>query len=169
MARIYVGVGSNIDREHHVASGLAALEARFGKLSISRIYAAASVGFDGDDFYNLVVGFDSNDDVYAIVDALKLIESDHGRLHDEPKFSSRSLDLDLLTYDDQVLNNGRVSIPREDILKYAFVLRPLAEIAPDALHPVTGVAYRDLWAGFAGTEQKLRDVTGVFQSTRRDT
>ncbi|MDP6184170.1 MAG: 2-amino-4-hydroxy-6-hydroxymethyldihydropteridine diphosphokinase [Gammaproteobacteria bacterium] len=162
MARIYVGVGSNIDPEPNIASGLAALEARFGTLIISSIYATAAVGFDGDEFYNLVVGFDSDDDVYAIFDALKSIESMHGRNHDEPKYSSRSLDLDLLTYDERVLRDQKISIPREDILKYAFVLKPLAEIAPDTRHPVTGVMYRESWNHFADKEAVLREVTHLF-------
>jgi 2-amino-4-hydroxy-6-hydroxymethyldihydropteridine diphosphokinase len=162
MSRIYVGVGSNIDRERNIASGLLALEGRFGSLTVSSIYATPPVGFEGDDFYNLVVGFDSDDDVYVIAAALKSIESAHGRKHNEAKYSSRSLDLDLLTYDQQVVHNDRISIPREDILKYAFVLKPLAEIAPEDCHPSIRTSYRDLWAGFTGKEMLLEDVSALF-------
>lgn len=162
MARIYVGVGSNIERRQNIASGLVALEKRFGSLTISTVYATESVGFAGDDFYNLVVGFDSDDDVHAIALALKAIESGHGRRHDEPKYSSRSLDLDLLTYDAQVVRTGKISIPREDILKYAFVLKPLAEIAPATHHPEVGVSYRELWERFADKSGLLRDVSHLF-------
>jgi 2-amino-4-hydroxy-6-hydroxymethyldihydropteridine diphosphokinase len=165
MARIYIGVGSNIDRERNIASGLAALEDRFGSLTVSSVYATAPVGFEGDDFYNLVVGFDSDDDVYEIVAALKSIESAHGRKHDEAKYSSRSLDLDLLTYDQQVVHDEKISIPREDILKYAFVLKPLAEIAPEDCHPSMRATYRELWAGFTGKETVLEDVSDLFGRT----
>lgn len=165
MARIYLGVGSNIDRERNIASGLTALEKRFGALIVSSIYATAPVGFEGDDFYNLVVGFDSDDDVYIIVDALKSIESAHGRKHDEPKYSSRSLDLDLLTYNQQVAHNEKISIPREDILQYAFVLKPLAEIAPEATHPSMRLTYRELWAAFTDRGTGLRDVSHLFNRT----
>ena len=167
MARIYVGIGSNIDREQNVTSGLAALEGIFGRLDISSVFATTAVGFDGADFYNLVVGFDSDETPEAIVKILKTIESDHGRKHDEPKFSGRSLDLDLLTCDDRIVRTERISIPREDILKYAFVLKPLAEIAPDTRHPETGETYRELWNAFTGKDGLLRDVSHLFKTARK--
>ena len=163
MARIYLGVGSNIDPEPNIAGGLATLKAHFGTLIVSSIYATVAVGFEGDEFYNLVVGFDSDDDVYTIVDVLKSIESAHGRTHDEPKYASRSLDLDLLTYDEQILHNKDISIPREDILKYAFVLKPLAEIAPETRHPQTRIRYRELWNEFTDKGAVLRDVSHLFE------
>jgi 2-amino-4-hydroxy-6-hydroxymethyldihydropteridine diphosphokinase len=162
MARIYIGLGSNIDPEHNIASGLSALMEHFGRLTMSATYATEPVGFEGDEFYNLVVGCNSNDDVNVVVEVLKRIESSHGRKHNEPKYSSRMLDLDLLTFDDLVLQNEKISIPRVDISKYAFVLKPLAQIAPDTRHPETGVTYKVMWDRFANSAGILRDVSHLF-------
>lgn len=162
MARIYIGVGSNIDPGDNISSGLTALIDRFGKLNLSATYATEPIGFAGDEFYNLVVGCDTDKDVDATVKVLKRIESDHGRKHDEEKYSSRKLDLDLLTYDDLILRNKMVSIPRADISKCAFVLKPLAELAPATRHPETGVTYQEMWKSFADKSGILRDVSAQF-------
>ena len=162
MARIYIGVGSNIDPEHNISSGLTALIDRYGKLNLSATYATEPIGFAGDEFYNLVVGCDTDSDVNATVKVLKRIESDHGRKHDEEKYSSRMLDLDLLTYGDLILRNKMISIPRTDISKCAFVLKPLAELAPATHHPETGVTYDEMWKRFADKTGILRDVSDQF-------
>jgi 2-amino-4-hydroxy-6-hydroxymethyldihydropteridine diphosphokinase len=145
MVRCYVGVGSNIERDKHIASGIAALEQAFGDLIVSSIYESAPVGFVGDPFYNLVVGFDSPLAVEAVADTLREIELVHGRPADSKKFSSRQLDLDLLLYGDLIMQEGKLQLPRPDIERYAFVLEPLAEIAPNAIHPVRNISCEALW------------------------
>jgi 2-amino-4-hydroxy-6-hydroxymethyldihydropteridine diphosphokinase len=155
MARVYVSVGSNIDRERNVAAALETLRDAFGELEQSRIYETAAVGFEGEPFYNLVVGFDTALAPQAVADALRRIEDAHGRDRSGGKFSSRSLDLDLLLYDDLVLDEPGLTLPRPEILQYAFVLRPLAEIAGDLAHPLTGLSFAVIWDDFDSAAQPM--------------
>jgi len=144
----YISIGSNIDKETNVANSLLALEKHFGKLAISSIYESDPVGFTGDAFYNLVVGFDSALEVKDVAKLLRQIELDNGRTRDCKKFSARTLDLDLILYGDLIINDGRLQIPRDEIERYAFVLEPLAEIAPDLTHPISHKNYAQLWQEF---------------------
>jgi 2-amino-4-hydroxy-6-hydroxymethyldihydropteridine diphosphokinase len=145
VTRGYISIGSNIDKARNVAAGLKALEHTFGSLMVSSVYESDPVGFSGDPFYNLVVGFDADLSVKIVAKILRDIEFAHGRLPDSKKFSARSLDLDLLLYGDLIINDGKLQIPRTDIERYAFVLEPLAEIAPMLKHPVLQLSYAELW------------------------
>lgn len=155
MARVYVSVGSNIDRERNVASALSALTDTYGELQQSRTYETQAVGFTGDAFYNLVVGFETDQSPQQVAAALNRIEDQHGRDRSAGKFSDRSLDLDLLLYDDVVLDEPGLQLPRPEILEYAFVLKPLAEIAGDMRHPVNGFSFSALWDAFDPTAQPM--------------
>ncbi len=148
IARVYVSVGSNIERETNIRAGLDALFEHFGNLYCSPVYESVAYGFEGDNFYNLVVGFDVEQSVYEVAQVLHDIENAQQRTRDGVKFSSRTLDLDLILYDDLIMNEGRIRIPREDIKEYAFVLQPLADIAPNEVHPELGMSYAELWAAF---------------------
>jgi 2-amino-4-hydroxy-6-hydroxymethyldihydropteridine diphosphokinase len=158
MARVYVSVGTNIDRERHVRAALDALVAHYGAVQCSTIFETAAVGFDGDDFYNLVVGFDTEEPPTEVAAQLRAIEDANGRLRSGPRFSSRTLDLDLLLYDDVILDEGRLQIPRDEITHQAFVLAPLAEIAGERRHPLTGTTFAQLWAEFPQADATLRPV-----------
>jgi 2-amino-4-hydroxy-6-hydroxymethyldihydropteridine diphosphokinase len=158
MARVYVSVGTNIDRERHVRAALDALVAHYGAVQCSTIYETAAVGFDGDDFYNFVVGFDTGETPLEVAAQLRAIEDANGRLRSGPRFSSRTLDLDLLLYDDVILDEGRLQIPRDEITHQAFVLAPLAEIAGERRHPLTGTTFAQLWAEFPQADATLRPV-----------
>lgn len=155
--RAYVGVGSNIEPRRHIPHALHLLEQRFGALSLSPVYACAAVGIDGPDFLNLVVGLDTAADVPALAQALRCIEEHCGRVRPSAN-KSRTMDLDLLLYGDLVSPEWR--LPRDDILRYAFTLKPLADLAPDARHPIDNRRYADLWgalqADFARRGQPLR-------------
>ncbi len=150
--RGYISIGSNVDKERYIPASLHALTAHFGKLIVSSIYESESVGFTGDVFHNLVVGFDSELDVKTVAKQLRQIELDNGRTRDCQKFSARTLDLDLLLYGDLIISDGRLQLPRDEIERYAFVLEPLAEIAPDLRHPVSGLSIAELWEKFDKSE-----------------
>jgi 2-amino-4-hydroxy-6-hydroxymethyldihydropteridine diphosphokinase len=152
--RGYISIGSNIDKDIHIPASLRALAQHFGTLIVSSVYESEAVGFSGDVFHNLIVGFDSDLDVKAVAKQLRQIELDNGRTRDSQKFSARTLDLDLILYGDLIISDGRLQIPRDEIERYAFVLEPLAEIAPNSIHPVSGISYGELWQKFDKTHLK---------------
>lgn len=158
MARIYISIGSNIDRERNIRAGVAELREAFANLQLSTVYESASVGFDGDAFYNLVAGADTDMSIEGVVDTLHGIEDRHGRTRSGPRFSSRTLDMDLLFYDDVIQNGDGYRLPREEILHNAFVLGPLAEIAPEQVHPETGRTCAAMWEAFDRGRQPLTAV-----------
>ncbi|MBL6987261.1 MAG: 2-amino-4-hydroxy-6-hydroxymethyldihydropteridine diphosphokinase [Methylobacter sp.] len=166
MTRGYISIGSNIDKDKHIPASLRALEQTFGELTISSIYESEPVGFTGDAFYNLVVGFDSDLEVRAVAKQLRQIELDNGRTRDSRKFAARTLDLDLILYGDLIINDGRLQIPRDEIEHYAFVLEPLAEIAPTLKHPISQLSYAELWAKFDKTDLKQKRVTPIWALTK---
>ncbi len=161
-ARVYISIGSNIDRERYVAAALDALQQWFGELEVSPVYESESVGFNGSLFLNLVVGVSTDWSVAELSRRFKQLEADNGRRRDVPKFAARTLDLDILTYDDKVGRVDGVELPRGEILKNAFVLQPLSDIAPDARHPVCGKTYGQLWREYH-TDQKLWPVDFTWQ------
>ena len=150
----YISIGSNIDKEANIPSSLEALTRTFGNLLTSSVYETEPVGFVGDSFYNLVVRFESDLTAKEVAKQLRQIELDHGRTRESQKFSARTLDLDLILYGDQIISDGRLQIPRDEIERYAFVLEPLAEIAPSEKHPISGKTYQELWQEFdkSGTQ-----------------
>jgi 2-amino-4-hydroxy-6-hydroxymethyldihydropteridine diphosphokinase len=162
MPKGYISIGSNIDKDKNILASLRALEHHFGQLTISSIYESEPVGFTGDTFYNLVVSFNSNLSVKEVAKQLRQIELDNGRTRDCQKFSARTLDLDLILYDDLILNDGRLQIPRDEIERYAFVLEPLAEIAPTLKHPISRLSYAELWEKFDKSNLKQKRVTPAW-------
>ncbi len=162
MPKGYISIGSNIDKDKNILASLEALEHQFGELTISSIYESEPVGFTGDTFYNLIVGFNSELTVKEVAKQLRQIELDNGRTRDSQKFSARTLDLDLILYDDLILNDGRLQIPRDEIERYAFVLEPLAEIAPTLKHPVSHLSYAELWEKFDKTNLKQKRITPAW-------
>lgn len=153
MNRVYISIGSNQQAEQHVRGALDALSERFGPLLISSVYESEAIGFTGDNFLNLVVGLDTAESLDTLAAWLKTVEDDNGRRRDVPRFSSRTLDLDILTYGDQVGYPEGVELPRREILKNAFVLRPMAEIAPHDLHPSEQRSYASLWQDYSSSQR----------------
>ncbi len=152
MAMVYVSIGSNVDRRNNILSCLHALHERFGELQISAVYENKAVGFSGDNFYNLVVGFHTEHPPQDLAPIFRQIESDHGRVREGERFSSRTLDVDLLLYDDLILKDRGLDVPRDEITRYAFVLRPLAELVPDLVHPELDKTMHELWQEFEPKE-----------------
>ena len=146
LAQVFIGVGSNIDREQNIRSGIRALREQFVRVTSSTVYESTAVGFAGENFYNLVVAMETGLTPKELQDSLHDIENQYGRKRGDSRYVSRTLDLDLLLYEDLVSDEDGLQIPREDVTKFAFVLCPLSELA---------VPYTDLWAAFEQGEQKL--------------
>ena len=162
MAIVYVGLGSNIDPEQNLRFGVSELRSRYGEVRISAVYHSKAVGFDGADFLNLVAGFESDSTPSEICETIELIHNLAGRDRNGGKWESRPLDIDLLLYNDLVVDERPVRVPREDLLEYSFVLRPMAELAPDVVHPVTGRTMLEHWQSFDATSHPLEVVDIVF-------
>ena len=158
MARVYVSIGSNLERETWVPRGVQMLREAFGPLTLSRVYRTSPVGFDGEDFYNLVAAFDTDEPPGVVARRLRDIETRCGRGPHSRRFAPRTLDLDLVLYGGLVERADTYRLPREELLRYAFMLGPLAEIAPHERHPVDGRSYASLWAAFEGGSEALRPV-----------
>jgi 2-amino-4-hydroxy-6-hydroxymethyldihydropteridine diphosphokinase len=153
--RAWLSLGSNISPAENIAAAITDLKTQFGHLVVSTIYESAAVGFDGDNFHNLVVGIETSLAPQVLARALRTIEERHGRSRGSDKFSSRTLDIDLLTYGDQIIDDGVIQVPRREILRYAFVLLPLSEVAGEERHPQTGQTYRAHWQEFDASSQPL--------------
>jgi 2-amino-4-hydroxy-6-hydroxymethyldihydropteridine diphosphokinase len=155
MASVFVSLGSNIDPEKNLRLGIEALRQRFGEVRVSPVYRSKAVGFEGDDFLNLVAVFESDASPRAICADFETIHGLAGRDRQSGRWTSRPLDIDLLLYDDLVIDERPVRVPRSDILEYSFVLRPLAELAPGLVHPVTGRTMLDHWREFDASSHPL--------------
>jgi 2-amino-4-hydroxy-6-hydroxymethyldihydropteridine diphosphokinase len=148
LSTVYLSLGSNIDARSNISSGIEALEASFGPVGLSPVYRAPAVGFEGKDFINLVARIETTMTPVELKEFLTSLEDRHDRDRDVPKFSDRTLDIDILLYDDLVLYSPAVQIPRDEILEAAYVLRPLAELAPNVIHPVERLTLAGLWRNF---------------------
>lgn len=157
MARAYLSLGSNLEPERHLAAALAALRARYGELRVSPTYRTPALGFEGPDFLNLAVGLETDEAPEALDAWLHALEDAQGRRRDVPRFSSRTLDVDLVLYDQRVLRGpGNLELPRPDLARHAFVLKPMVDLAPDLVHPVLGRTLAQLWADFPPAQKLLQ-------------
>ena len=157
MTRAYVGIGSNVQPERHIVMAVQALRARFGALRLSPMYQNQAVGFEGDDFLNGVIGLDTDLEVPTLKAVLDEVELACGRQRGAARFAPRTLDLDLLAFGDCV--DAAAKLPRGDILRYAFVLKPLSDIAAAERHPVSGKTYAEHWVDFRGEGGQLQAVS----------
>ncbi len=148
MATVYLSIGSNIEREKHIRAGVTALKNQFGNVELSSVYEADAVGFNGAAFLNLIATFETQQTPSQVNAILDTIEKENGRTIEQKKFNPRTLDLDLVLYDNLISNKPNLKIPKGEITRYAFVLEPLAEIAGDLKHPVTQQSYKELWQRF---------------------
>ena len=155
---VYVAAGSNIEPLRHLRQALDLLRARFPGLVASRAYANAAVGFDGQDFVNLVVGFRTELSLATLLEQLHVVETACGRPRDAAKWAPRSMDLDVLLYGDSVGDFPGAKLPRPDLVRRAFMLGPLAEIAPEVRHPTDGRTIGALWAAFDQQAHAMRPV-----------
>ncbi len=147
MTRAWISVGTNVEPEYNLRAAIENLRQAFGELVLSPVYRTRAVGFEGDDFLNMVIGIDTDLPPDELRQRLRAIEDGQGRVRGENRFASRTLDLDLLTWGGLV--DESQGIPRDEILKYAFVLRPLADVAPMEQYPGSNQTYASLWAAFS--------------------
>lgn len=145
MTRVYLGLGSNVRPVENLRLAVRELQRQFGEIAVSPVYRSTALGFDGDDFLNAVAAVDTDlppDEVLRVIEGIHVCA---GRQRDARKLISRTLDIDLLLYDELVLDRPGMTLPRSDVLRYSFVLRPLAELAPGVKHPVTGRTFVEHW------------------------
>lgn len=155
MTRVYVSIGSNQQPHQHIRQALDLLQEQFDSVEISPVYESAAVGFDGDNFLNLVVAFDTDRSLDNVDRVLGEIEEQCGRVRQPQKFAPRTMDLDLLLFDDLVVHDEQWDIPRGEIRDYAFVLKPLSDLAPHSLHPETGQTFDQMWQESSLHDQEL--------------
>lgn len=147
---VYLGLGSNVNARSNLASGLAELRERFGPVECSPVYRSTAVGFDGEDFLNACCRIRTDLEPAALKNWLTELEDRHGRRRDLPKFADRTLDIDILLHGNRVGDFDGLALPRGEILKYAHVLKPLADLAPELEHPETGRDFAAHWNRFEG-------------------
>lgn len=153
MAEVFLSIGSNIEPEKHIPRALSDLKTLFGPLRCSSLYETQAVGFEGPVFHNMVAAFDSTRPPLEIATTLRALEERHGRTRNSQKFSSRTLDVDLILYGDLVIQAAGIELPRQEVTRYSFVLEPLAELAPQARHPILDKTYAELWSELQPREQ----------------
>ncbi|OEE34812.1 2-amino-4-hydroxy-6-hydroxymethyldihydropteridine diphosphokinase [Vibrio genomosp. F10 str. ZF-129] len=158
MHTAFISIGSNINREHHVTEALNTLEQHFSPLIVSPAYDCEPIGFIGNNFLNLVVEIQCQLTVSELANLLRQIEDNNGRIREGDKFASRTLDLDILTYDDEIGCIDGIELPRGEITQNAFVLQPLADIAANHIHPITQQTYQELWDNYDQSSQKLASI-----------
>jgi 2-amino-4-hydroxy-6-hydroxymethyldihydropteridine diphosphokinase len=156
MTVVFLGLGSNIDPEINLRLAIAELRKRFGEVKTSPVYSSAAHGFDGPEFLNLVARIETVVEPAALHSELEDIHALAGRQRGCEKYLSRRLDIDLLLYGQECIDKPPLRVPRKDILEYSFVLKPLADIAPDFRHPGTGKTMSQHWREFDSNHHPVR-------------
>ena len=146
MTQVFIAIGSNYHRDKNINAAISALKEQHLDLLISPTYQTPSYGFDGPDFFNLLATFESTQAHEDIVSSLKAIEVAQGRNYSEKKSPRISIDLDLLLYGSEIINNENHQLPHPDILRYPFILQGLAELAPNLQHPILKQSFTELYA-----------------------
>ena len=157
MTHALLSLGSNVEPERYLRAAIAALRARFGVVVVSPVYRVPAVGFDGPDFLNAAAVIETDLDAHALVDWLHALEHENGRVRGAVKFNDRTLDIDLVYFDGLVLDTPQLHLPRPE-LRHAFVLRPLADIAPDFVDPVRGTTLAEMWRAHPEHDAPLHTV-----------
>ena len=158
MTHVVLSLGSNIDPDKNIRFAIEKITEQFGVTELSPVYKTASVGFEGHAFLNLVLGFYSAEQLLKIRDKLRGIEILAGRIRGKKSFADRILDIDVVLFGNHYLQLEGFNIPRDEIEKYAYVLKPLSDLYPDLIHPVTGLTYESMWKNFDSSAQILSKI-----------
>ena len=162
MTHVVLSLGSNIESDKNIRFAVREIQKRFGVLEISPVYETTSVGFDGPPFLNLVVGFYSDQGLLAVRDSVREVEAIAGRIRGRKAFDNRVLDIDVILFGETDFS-PEFNIPRDEIHKYAYVLKPLCDLYPEGLHPVLKESYCDMWGNFNQGDQLLKQVEMTFK------
>jgi 2-amino-4-hydroxy-6-hydroxymethyldihydropteridine diphosphokinase len=166
MEILTLSLGSNVDAAGHIDGALTALDRHFGELRLSSVFESKAVGFSGRNFLNMVVAVQTDAQLADISAFLKALETEHGRVDDQQRFSSRTLDIDILTYGARVGRFEGMELPRPEITENAYVLWPLAEVCGELLDPHSGRSYAELWRAYDKARQDLWKVDFEWQGRR---
>lgn len=158
MPEVFVAAGSNVEPVVNLRRALAMLRAAYPGLRASRAWRNAAVGFEGDDFVNLVVGFETDEPLPAVIARQHGIEAACGRARAAPRWAPRSMDLDVLLYGDRVSDEPGLTLPRPDLVRRAYMLGPMAELAPELRHPTLGLTMRELWQRFDRAAHPMQEI-----------
>lgn len=159
VSRVYVSLGSNINPEQNLPAAVRRLAARFRLRAVSPVYATAPVGkTDQPDFYNAAALIETELDAIELKRVLQSIEQELGRVRTQDKNAPRTIDLDISLFDDQVLDVGSRHIPDPEILHYAHIARPLADLAPQLRHPETGQTLQDIARGLGESGMRRSNI-----------
>ncbi len=153
MIHVVLSLGSNINREKNIGFAVEQIHNLYGDIEISPVYETASMGFEGATFFNMVLGFKSAAAVLDIRDNLRDIEAAVGRIRGKKSFDNRFLDIDIILFGDKNLHSDGLNIPRDEIEKYAYVLKPLSDLYPTLVHPVSGINFQQMWLDFNNTQK----------------
>jgi 2-amino-4-hydroxy-6-hydroxymethyldihydropteridine diphosphokinase len=155
---VFVAAGSNVEPVANLCRALDGLRRHYPRLRCSPAYRNRAAGFAGDDFVNLVIAFDTDERLGEVIGRLQDVEADCGRARDAPRWAPRSMDLDILLFGDLVHEEAGLVLPRPDLLRRAYMLGPMADLAPELVHPVLGRTMRELWAAFDRAAHELHPV-----------
>lgn len=167
MPKVFVSIGSCVNRKDNVRAALQALRKRFGPIRYSSVYETEAVGFKGDPFFNLVISFDSNVGTDKLTQFFRSVERKQGRCREVGMPGPCPLDIDLLLYGEALLDTPELKLPRDDVLTHAYVLEPLAELVPEKCYPGTAACYQELWADYRRQHPStsLRLIWDPFEQT----
>ena len=154
----YLSLGSNVNAGDNLRKAVAALRARFGDVTVSPVYRTPAEGFSGPDFLNAIAIIDSDIHPFALNDWLHALEVSQGRDRRDASYSDRPLDVDIIYFGDLVLEGpGEFQLPRPE-LHHAYVLKPLADVAPEFVDPIRNATLAQLWAAHPETGAPPRRV-----------
>lgn len=161
MPAVYVALGSNVEPERNLARAVEQLAREFPGARFSRWFRNRAVGFAGEDFINLVAGFETHLPVQAVLERLHGIEKACGRERTAPRWAARTMDIDVLLYGDLVCDEPGLKLPRPDLLRRAYMLGPLAELVPGLMHPTAHRSIGELWRCFDQAGHPLHPVASA--------
>ncbi len=157
MARVYLGLGSNIDKEKNLAKCIGVLRKKFKVVKISNVYETSPVGYKNQaNFFNMAIEIETELEPEKLFSELMNIEKNLGRIR-EKRNHPRTIDTDILFYDGRIIKSDNLIVPHPRLHERAFVLLPLSEIAPDFMHPILKKSVKEMLQS-AGKEGVLRKV-----------